>query len=227
MTNISYIGHDKVLDQGLEKQITSNIKKLLSQDDSFSFYFFRENEFSSCIKRVVQKLKTKRKDLQIKTILVETHNRDDEEYKKYDEIMVAPNLLENVHFMINVKRAQRWIIEQADYLFMYQYPGVDLEDQLILTYIRNQVKAGQLSIIDLTSDSTVSLINEQVPQLRERLRFVHEEIMSGKTFNALAKEMSITPARVRGLYNESCRKLYVLTYHVIKNGKLESRNEEI
>lgn len=174
----------------------------------------------------MQKLKTKRKDLQIKTILVKTHNVDDEEYNKFDEIKVAPNLLENVHFTVNVKRTQRWIIEQTDYLFMYQYPGVGLEDQLILTYIRNQVKAGHLSIIDLTSVSTLFLINEQVPQLRERLKFIHEEIMSGKTFKGLAKEMSITPSRIRELYNESCIKLFVLTYRAIKNDKLDIRNEE-
>lgn len=224
MTNFSYYGHDLVLNQGLERKITSSIKKLLIQDDSFTFYFFMEDQFSSCILAAVRELKSKRKNLNIKTILVATHKSVDK-HKKYDETILAPNMMENVHFTVNVNRAQKWAIEQADYLLMYLYPCISVANQQILNYIFKRASAGKLSILDLTDDSIIPIINEQFPLLRERQKYVHEQLLSGKNAKELAMEMSITPRRVSEIYKESCSKLFNLTCRAIKNRQEQMANE--
>lgn len=224
MTNFSYYGHNLVLNQGLERKITSSIKKLLIQDDSFTFYFFMEDQFSSCILAAVRELKSKRKNLNIKTILIATHKSVDK-HKKYDETILAPNMMENVHFTVNVNRAQKWAIEQADYLLMYLYPCISVANQQILNYIFKRASAGKLSILDLTDDSIIPIINEQFPLLRERQKYVHEQLLSGKNAKELAMEMSITPRRVSEIYKESCSKLFNLTCRAIKNQQEQMANE--
>lgn len=216
MTNISYYGLDAVLEEGLEEKIEGGIQELLSKDDGFTFYFLMEDEFSSCIHAAVQRAKAGRKELSIKTVLVAIHSREGGDCKKFDEVLLLPNLRENAHFTVNVNRAQRWVIEQADYLLMYSYPEIDPRRQ-ILNLIGKRRESGKLSILDLTEGSMIpGIIQQQVPRLRERLRFAHREIMSGKAVIELAKEMSVSPSRGRELYRESCGRLFYLTNRAIK-----------
>lgn len=215
MTNISYYGLSMVADEALEKRVANTIKKLLPTDGIFNFYFHTRypDQLSADTLSAVLRIKAERNDLCIRTILVVTDTKVED--PGFDEIVVAPNMSEGAYFLTNVKRAKKWIIEQADYLFMYLYPSIYNGDRDVLACIQNRVKAGKLSLLNIADDRLSSLIAEQIPKLRERLRFVHEEVMSGKTFRELAEEMSVTPRRARDLFNESCRALRILTYQAL------------
>lgn len=208
MTNISYNGHDILLDLDLEEKIIASMENLLTQDDSFTFYFFMENALSACMRRAVERLKAAHPGLHIQTILVETE--EGEASKQYDATVIAPNLDENADVLANIKKAQRWIIEQTDCLLMYRYPGADLEDHSIEAAIQKRAEAGGLAVVDLTSAATLSFINGQVPRLPERQRFVRQGMLAGKTNKELARELSISPSRVQRLYRQACLNLYLL-----------------
>lgn len=222
--DISYYGHYMVMDKDLRSRIIIAFRELLPQDDTFNFYFYQDDQLSSCIHAAVEDVKAERKDLNIKTIMVVSDPYAAVEKDEFDEIAVAPNVTEDVGFLANFKRAEKWVINRADYLFMYLYPDICDGDQSLLAFIQKQVRAGKLFLLDLTNDEITSIINEQVPKLRERLKYVNQEIKSGRTFKELAEEMAVKPERVKTLYNDSRRELRLLTYRATRD-KRELANE--
>ena len=215
MTNFGYIGHDMILDKGLKEKIMGNIQELITKDNCFNFYFLTLSRFPSYIYEQVQQIKTERKDLTIKTVLVTVKDENVYVPGEFDEIIAAPNCIENWDFTMNIKRAQRWMFENSDFLLMYLYPAICEEDQGILAFIQKQVEAKRLTILDLTDNRTSTIINAQIDYLRPNQKSVREKLLIGKTYKEVAEEMGISVARVRQIYFSSCSRLHTLAYCAI------------
>lgn len=216
MINFGYIGHDIVLDGNLKENISRSIRELLSKDKEFNFYFLEEDQFSTCIYETVRQIKNDRSDLTINIILVEAEVEDTRATFKFDKTVTAPNVKKNAHFIVNIRRAQRWIIAQADYLLTYLYTDICLEDKRLLNFINKRVNGGKMILLDLTEPETLSIIRAQRSKLPASQRNVYEKMLSGIPGKEIAKEKGISSARVCQIYRISCSKLRIYTHCAVR-----------
>ena len=53
--------------------------------------------------------------MKINIVLVEAEVEDTKATFEFDKTVTAPNVKKNAHFIVNIRRAQRWIIDPVSY----------------------------------------------------------------------------------------------------------------
>lgn len=219
-----FYGYDKIYDKELGDIVQGKIEELVAQEDALDFLFYHPSPFQALCLRCVMLVRQKNPEKRVRLIRVFNPAKDAPQghgdwYRLaastgfplcfFDDVQMVqelpgkaaknPNL-----FATQQNKVERWLFQQCDYLFVYNYPNVPESDGTQIKYARSSCSA---TVIPLINEETLAALDRMIDGMEERERSVLQGLRDGETQATVGKRIGVSSNRVSQIAHKASLKL--------------------
>lgn len=244
MVKIFFWGVDFVYDRSLGKKIRTQLKSILSHEDSAEFWFYGMSmadtlrglqSFSSICMQAALEMKSKypQKDLKIISVRI-THgeikgaNWYARTYNSLfpaclaDKTVWAPEIGKQHGYkydfdsqeFLHIAKTERWILQQCDFVFLYHYPQLRNLNAENVPYAKRRP---DLTVVLLDFPQTRTVIQQKIAAMDARTRNIMKRLSDGESSQKIGKSFGIAESTVRGIAQHTAYALHRNLASAMKN----------
>lgn len=227
MRRVCFAGVAYVLDEAAKAQLYEVLEQIISQENHLEFWYAGcYDGFETLALEYIQRIRKAYPSCKIEIVAVmdplkydhpalegipkETIKEQGFPLGVVSRVEFAPRLEgkseqhEN-RFITHSRKVDRWVMDQCDTLLVFNYDSIPGP---ITNMVRQLLKKGSMSVIQIFNPDRVKAIEENLLALSEREQIIVRGMRSGRTFQSLGDELGVTPNRVQQILGRAGRRLY-------------------